>query len=148
VINMLEQNNKERKIIVFGCEKWGYAAADLTGTTRKQYSTDVRIIRVRCTGRVGIHLIMEAFLNGADGVAIISCHEGECNFGTANMNTYKHVQLLKKIFEHIGISPDRVEQYFCAAAEVERFIASIEDIVKKIEALPPLPKRKLISKAN
>ncbi|MCK4285328.1 MAG: hydrogenase iron-sulfur subunit [Candidatus Lokiarchaeota archaeon] len=40
--------------------------------TRKSYSTDFHLIRVRCTGRVGIHLIMEAFLNGADGVAIIS----------------------------------------------------------------------------
>ena len=46
--------------------------ADLTGVTRKSYSTDFHLIRVRCTGRIGIHLIMEAFLNGADGVAIIS----------------------------------------------------------------------------
>ncbi|TFF93904.1 MAG: hydrogenase iron-sulfur subunit [Promethearchaeota archaeon] len=44
----------------------------MTGTTRKSYDTDVNIIRVRCTGRVGIHLIMDCFLNGADGVAIIS----------------------------------------------------------------------------
>ena len=84
---MIETKKIGRKIIAFGCEKWGYAAADLTGTTRKSYSTDFHLIRVRCTGRVGIHLIMEAFLNGADGVAIISCHEGECNFGDANMNT-------------------------------------------------------------
>ncbi|NHJ20323.1 MAG: hydrogenase iron-sulfur subunit [Candidatus Lokiarchaeota archaeon] len=44
----------------------------MTGTTRKSYSTNFHLIRVRCTGRVGIHLIMESFLNGADGVAIIS----------------------------------------------------------------------------
>ena len=139
---MVPQNN-ERRIIAFGCEKWGYAAADLTGTTRKSYSTNFHLIRVRCTGRVGIHLIMEAFLNGADGVAIISCHEGECNFGNANMNTYKHVLFLKKLFERIGISPDRVQQYFCAAAEVEKFVSSVEDITKKVQALPPLPKLKL-----
>ncbi len=86
---------------------------------------------------------MEAFLNGADGVAIISCHEGECNFENANMNTNKHVKSLKKIFEHIGINPDRIQQYFCAAAEVENFVASVEDITKKVLALPPLPKHKL-----
>ncbi|TXT60807.1 MAG: F420-non-reducing hydrogenase iron-sulfur subunit D [Promethearchaeota archaeon] len=44
----------------------------MTGTTRKTYTTDVNLIRVRCTGRVGIHLIMDCFVNGADGVAIIS----------------------------------------------------------------------------
>lgn len=86
---------------------------------------------------------MEAFLNGADGVAIISCREGECNFGDANMNTNKHVKFLRKLFEHIGISPDRIQQYFCAAAEVGKFVASVEDITKKVRALPPLPKRNL-----
>ncbi|TFG07222.1 MAG: hydrogenase iron-sulfur subunit [Promethearchaeota archaeon] len=106
------------------------------------------MIRVRCTGRVGIHLIMECFLNGADGVAIISCHPGECDYGDANINTNKHVKFLKVLFNHVGISEDRIQQYFCAAAEVDNFIHSVEDITKKIEALPPLPKKKLIRKEN
>ena len=112
--------------------------ADLTGTTRKKYSTNFHLIRVKCTGRVGIHLIMECFLNGADGVAIISCHEGECDYGNANMNTYKHVSFLKKLFKHVGISEDRIQQYFCAAAEVENFVSAVNDICKKVQALPPL----------
>ena len=129
-----------KRIIAFGCDKWGYSVADLTGTTRKLYSTKVHLLRVRCTGRIGLHLIMECFLNGADGVAIISWRKGECEFGNGNMNTYEHVLLLKKIFNRIGISEDRIQQYFCSAAEVETYVASVEDIAKKVEALPPLPK--------
>lgn len=131
---------KSRKIIAFGCDKWGYSAADLTGTTRRSYSTDFHLIRVRCTGRVGIHLIMEAFLNGADGVAIISWKEGECEFGNGNIITYKHVLILKKFLRHVGISENRIQQYFCSAADVEKFINSVKDITKKIQALPPIPK--------
>ena len=130
----------ERKIIGFGCEKWGYSAADLTGTTRKSYSTNFHLIRVRCTGRIGIHLIMESFLNGADGVAIISWKEGECEFGNGNMNTYNHVKFLKRLFNHLGLAEERIQQYFCSAAEVEKFIKSVEDITSKVEKLPPLPK--------
>ena len=133
-------SDKPRKIIAFGCDKWGYSVADLTGVTRKSYSTDFHLIRVRCTGRIGIHLIMEAFLNGADGVAIISWKEGECEFGNGNTNTYQHVLTLKKLLKHVGISEDRVQQYFCSAAEVEKFMNSVEDISKKVQALPPLPK--------
>ena len=129
-----------RKIIGFGCDKWGYSAADLTGVTRKTYSTDFHLIRVKCAGRVDIHLIMEAFLNGADAVAIISWKEGECEFGNGNTNTYKHVLALKKILKHVGISENRVQQYFCSAAEVEKFVKSVDDITKKAYALPPLPK--------
>lgn len=134
------KNEESRKIIAFGCDKWGYSAADLTGVTRRSYSTDFHLIRVRCTGRIGIHLIMEAFLNGADGVAIISWKEGECEFGNGNMNTYEHIITLKKLLKHEGISEDRVQQYFCSAAEVEKFINSVKDISTKIHALPPIPK--------
>lgn len=138
---MSEKYNKEpRKIIAFGCDKWGYSVADLTGVTRKTYSTDFHLIRVRCTGRIGIHLIMEAFLNGADGVAIISWREGECEFGNGNINTFEHVLILKKFLKHVGISEDRVQQYFCSAAEVEKFINSVDDITKRIQTLPPIPK--------
>ena len=138
---MIEVKSEEtRKIVAFGCDKWGYSAADLTGVTRKSYSTDFHLIRVRCTGRVGIHLVMEAFLNGADGVAIISWKVGDCEFGNGHTNTYEHILTLKKLLKHEGISEDRVQQYFCSAAEVEKFINSVEDITKKIYALPPLPK--------
>lgn len=133
-------NADQRKIVAFGCDKWGYSAADLTGVTRKSYSTNFHLIRVRCTGRIGIHLIMEAFLNGADGVAIISWKEGECEFGNGNMNTFEHVLILKKFLKHVGISEERIQQYFCSAAEVEKFIKSVNDITKKVQALPPIPK--------
>lgn len=139
---MTETNTElSRRIIAFACLKWGYSAADLTGTSRKLYSTDVHIVKVKCTGRIGIHVIMDAFLNGVDGVAIISWKEGECEFGRGNMNTFDHVTFLKKLFEHLGISGDRIQQYFCSAAEVARFVSSVEDITNKVHALPPLPKK-------
>ncbi|TET60682.1 MAG: hydrogenase iron-sulfur subunit [Promethearchaeota archaeon] len=56
------------------------------------------------------------------------------------MNTYEHILTLKKLLKHEGISEDRVQQYFCSAAEVEKFINSVEDITKKIHSLPPIPK--------
>jgi F420-non-reducing hydrogenase iron-sulfur subunit len=86
---------------------------------------------------------MDSFLKGADGVAIISCHEGECDYGRANMNTNKHVIFLRRIFNHLGINEERIQQYFCAAAEVENFVSSVGDITTKIRSLPPLPKNKI-----
>ena len=56
------------------------------------------------------------------------------------MNTYEHILTLKKLLKHEGISEDRVQQYFCSAAEVEKFINSVDDITKKIHSLPPIPK--------
>jgi coenzyme F420-reducing hydrogenase delta subunit len=47
---------------------------------------------------------------------------------------------LKKLLKHEGISEERVQQYFCSAAEVEKFMNSVEDINTKVHDLPPLPK--------
>lgn len=56
------------------------------------------------------------------------------------MNTYEHVMILKKLFNRIGISEDRIQQYFVSAAEVDNFVASVKDIANKVKDLPPLPK--------
>ena len=133
--------NPNPKIIAFACEKWGYSVADLTGTSRKSYPTNIYLLRVKCTGRVGLDLILESFVNGADGIAIIGWKEQECEFGNGNLVTYKHVQFLKKLFGHIGISENRVEQYFVSAAEVGKFLNAVNDITEKTKELPPIPKK-------
>jgi F420-non-reducing hydrogenase iron-sulfur subunit len=43
----------------------------MAGTIRGQYPTLVRPVRVMCTGRVSVDMVMRAFGKGADGVAII-----------------------------------------------------------------------------
>jgi len=56
------------------------------------------------------------------------------------MNTYEHVLTLKKILKHEGISEERLQQYFCSAAEVQKFVDSVGDITQRVQKLPPLPK--------
>jgi len=52
------------------------------------------------------------------------------------------VNVLKRLFKHVGISENRIEQYFCSAAEVENFLHAVKDITSKVNKLPPLPKNK------
>ncbi|GAG78841.1 unnamed protein product, partial [marine sediment metagenome] len=63
-------NNTEEKfeplIIGFCCNWCSYAGADLAGTSRMQYPTNVRIIRVMCSGMVHPNLVIDALTKGAD----------------------------------------------------------------------------------
>ena len=43
----------EPLILTFCCYWCAYAGADLAGTSRQQYPTNIRIIRVQCSGRLG-----------------------------------------------------------------------------------------------
>jgi len=58
------------KIITFACNWCAYAAADLAGVSRLQYPSDMRIIRLMCSGRVNPNFILKAFEMGADGVMV------------------------------------------------------------------------------
>lgn len=36
------------------------------------------MVKVPCAGKVDVEFIMKAFVDGADGVMVAACHEGNC----------------------------------------------------------------------
>ena len=42
----------EPQIVAYACHYCAYAAADLAGSMRLQYPTNVKIIKLPCTGRI------------------------------------------------------------------------------------------------
>jgi len=64
------KNDFEPEIIGFCCDSCAYAAADLAGSMRLQYPTNVKIIRLPCSGKIDIIYILKAFENGADAVFV------------------------------------------------------------------------------
>jgi coenzyme F420-reducing hydrogenase delta subunit len=58
----------EPAILGLLCHWCCYAGADAAGVSRFQYPPNIRVVRVMCTGRIDPLFVMEAFLQGADGV--------------------------------------------------------------------------------
>ena len=50
----------EPKIIAFLCNWCSYAGADLAGTSRIQYPTNVRVIRLMCSGSLDPLYVLRA----------------------------------------------------------------------------------------
>ena len=61
----------EPKIIGFLCNWCSYAAADLAGTSRIQYPSNIRVIRVMCSSRVGPEHILYALLDDETGSKVL-----------------------------------------------------------------------------
>ena len=72
------------KILGFLCNWCSYAGADLAGVSRIQYSPNIRIIRVMCSGRVDPVFIAEALSRNIDGVLVLGCHPGDCHYISGN----------------------------------------------------------------
>ena len=94
-----------------------------------------------CTGRVDIIHLLKAIEDGADGVYVAGCLEGECHFLTGNLKAKKRVRYVKTLLEEIGVEPDRVEMFNLSAGEGPRFAEIAKEMVHRIKELGPSPLR-------
>ena len=130
----------EPKIIGFLCNWCSYAGADLAGVSRIQYPSNIRIIRVMCSGRIDPTFILEALKDGADGVLVAGCHlPSDCHYISGNFKTLRRVTLLKKVLQDFGIEPERVRLEWISASEGDKFAAVVRDMVEEIKKLGPNP---------
>ena len=74
----------EPKIVAFLCNWRTYTGADLAGVSRIQYPSNVRPIRVMCSGAAYPMYLLKALLDVADGVLIGGCHGGDCHYVNGN----------------------------------------------------------------
>jgi len=125
-------------IVAFLCNWCSYGAADLAGTSRIQYPTNARNIRVMCAGRVDPSFVIEALRRGADGVLIAGCRIGECHYHKGNYQALQRVEVLKGVLGKIGINPGRVKIIWCAASEGEIFARQLKQFVEELKAMGPV----------
>jgi F420-non-reducing hydrogenase iron-sulfur subunit len=133
-------DNFEPKIVAFCCNWCSYAGADLAGTSRIQYSPNIRVIRVMCSARISPVFVLKALSVGADGVLVLGCHPGDCHYIEGNYKALRRMVLLKKVLAQMGIEDERVRLDWVSAAEGARFASMINDMTEKVRALGPFMK--------
>ncbi len=128
----------EPKIIGFLCNWCSYAGADLTGVSRIQYPTNLRVIRVMCSGRVDPALPLEFLAEGADGVMITGCHIGDCHYIDGNLYAKRKFKLLEKLVEKTGIDKSRVMLEWVSASEGQKFADVVSGFIDHVKELGPV----------
>ena len=128
----------EPKIIAFLCNWCSYAGADLAGISRFQYPTNIRVIRVMCSGRVDPVFVIESFITGCDGVLVLGCHPGDCHYLTGNYYAEKKMKMMRKVLDIAGIEPDRLYLDWVSAGEGDRFARIVTDFTGRIRERGPL----------
>jgi len=140
---MISKNQFEPVIVAFCCHYCAYAAADLAGVMRLQYPTNIRIIKLPCSGTIDVLHILKAFEQGADGVFVAGCLKGTCHFIEGNIRAEKRVAQAKAILSEIGLEAERLEMFFVSASEGPQFANVARKMTDKVRELGPSPvKRK------
>ena len=129
------------EILAFCCNFCAYAAADLAGARRMQYSANVRIVHVPCTGKVEVEHFLAALERGIDGVLVAGCLEGGCHFVEGNLRARRRVEAARQTLDEIGLGRERLRMVNLSASEAPTFVARIQEMVETVSRLGPNPLR-------
>ncbi len=127
----------EPKIVAFVCNWCTYAGADLTGTSRIAYASNVRIMRFPCTGRIDYNLVLKALEQGADGILISGCHPNDCHYSTGNFHARRRWVVFRHMMEYMGFDLRRVKFAWVSAAEGAKWAEVVNTTVREIRELGP-----------
>lgn len=128
----------EPKIVGFLCNWCSYAGADQAGNQHKEVPSNLKIVRVMCSGRVDPQHVIKAFQSGADGVMVLGCHPGDCHYKEGNYKALRRMKLLEKLLHDLGIEKDRFKLDWVSASEGEKFSKVTLEMLEKVRNLGPL----------
>ncbi len=138
----MENDNKatgafEPKLVAFVCNWCTYVGADLAGTSRLKYASNVRVIRLPCTGRIDFMLILKAFAQGMDGVIVSGCHPGDCHYTVGNYHARRRWILFRSLLDFAGIDVRRVHFAWVSAAEGAKWADLVNKVSGEVRELGP-----------
>ncbi len=125
-------------VIGFLCHWCSYAAADLAGSLRLQYPTNIRSIKVLCSGRVNPSFVLEALRRGADGVLVAGCRLGECHYSIGNHCAIQRMNVLSRLLNDLGFDQRRLRVEWIAASEGRKFAQTVSDFVEQLKETGPV----------
>jgi coenzyme F420-reducing hydrogenase delta subunit len=106
---------------------------------RLSYPTNIKIIKLPCTGKIDVLYLLKTFESGADGVYVAGCMEGDCHYLTGNLRARKRVEYTQKILDEVGVGGERLAMYNMSAAQGPRFVEVAQEMTERIKGLGPSP---------
>jgi len=134
-INGVCEGGQPPKIIAFLEREIAYGSADLAGQTRVSYPSNVEIIRVPTTGRVGLKHVLHAFAAGADGIIFVEDHGGV--FSEEALR--EQVTQFKKELGAYGIEPLRLMSFTTTLPEYNKILNIFETLNSRISKIGLVP---------
>ena len=128
----------EPKLVCFSCKfGWGYLAdeEDLSHRIKNW-------VPIICSGKIDAIHILDAFKQGADGVLILGCPEGDCHYQDGNYEARKRGYLVQKILGAYGIEPERLRIELAVDPEGRTIPQMVKEMSDAVAKLGPVKKVK------
>jgi F420-non-reducing hydrogenase iron-sulfur subunit len=138
----------EPRITAFVCNWCTYTGADLAGTSRLHMASNVRIIRLPCTGRIDPLFVIKAFERGADGVIVSGCHPADCHYTAGNYHARRRFAVFHDLMGFVGVDPARITFSWVSASEGAKWRDVVNDAVSKVREIGPFTAYRTLNDHN
>lgn len=108
-------------IMLFCCSRSAHRAGGLAACLGYQLPDGLTAVVVPCAGGISTRHMLAAYSGGADGVLVLSCHDGNCHSENGNTYARQRVETLSHRLQQMGISPARLEIHTLASNMAREF---------------------------
>jgi coenzyme F420-reducing hydrogenase delta subunit/Pyruvate/2-oxoacid:ferredoxin oxidoreductase delta subunit len=141
ISDVIRQNRGDIKsspaIVAFCCRRSAARAKELALSMGYSLCDNLKVVEVPCSGFVSVEHILSAFRNNADGVLLLTCHEGNCHSEKGNLFAKRRVELLKDAFSQMNFDNERLEIRTMASNMGREFANIAGEFENKLKTLGP-----------
>jgi len=104
------ENSKDftPSIVAFCCVRSAVKSGRLASEMGTGLPEELKIVEVACAGGVSTDHILKAFLAGADGVLLLTCHNGNCHSDIGNVYAKTRVENVSERLPAMGFERERI----------------------------------------
>jgi F420-non-reducing hydrogenase iron-sulfur subunit len=124
--------NRTLKIYVFYC----LSHLEASGTGLLEGIVGLKLIPVPCAGKIDIRYLVKAFETGADGVALVSCPEGDCRYLEGNRRARKRMEAVEALLVEAGLGKGRLRVIQLDEAGASKVVREIGEFTQWLQGLP------------
>ena len=117
------------KVVVFTCNWKGYSGLESAGAEHLAYSPVVLPLRVACIGQISPGIILKALERGAEGVLLLGCPPGECQYEFGNRHAQDVFAEAKDLAGLLGYRDEQLKLEWVNAGDGEAFVKIIQGFI-------------------
>jgi F420-non-reducing hydrogenase iron-sulfur subunit len=124
--------NFEPRIVGFVCNWSAYSGVEMAGVNKKEYPSNIRLVRVMCLGRLHLGLVLKAFELGADGVMLLGCPPDDCHYESGIASAREVFTQVRKMLNLLGVDQKRLALVEVPLGRDDILARQVSTFVKRI----------------
>ena len=127
---------EKKKIVAFCCENSSYKAAE--AVTESSALDLVDIVRLPCSGKVEIGMVLKCLEKDHPGVLILSCPVDNCTYIKGNLRAKKRVEMVKQALRNAGLDENRVHMDYISSIDTYKFVTIVKEMNDRLVNTNPV----------